>query len=134
MTHGYRIDAQRRWTNRNLIHQPDPRRWRRLGATIAAVAVAFAPTLVYLWQQNECLRLSYRVSAQRQRHEQLVETQRRLRLAGAEHESLDAVEAWAVNERGLVPSGPDRIVVVRDLERSRTRSQPDDSGLLARSR
>jgi len=113
MTNAPRIEPERRWTNRDVIHQPDPRRLGRIGVVVAAVAAAFAPTLVYLWQQNECLRLSYRVSAQRERYEDLVEAERRLRLQGAEHESLDLVERWAVRERGLVRPQAEMLVIVR---------------------
>lgn len=113
MTNVPRIEPERRWANRHVIHQPDPRRLQRAGAVIAAVVAAFAPTLVYLWQQNECLRLSYRVAAQRERYEDLVETERRLRLQGTEHASLDAVERWAIRERGLVRPEAEAVVVVR---------------------
>jgi hypothetical protein len=127
MTHAYRIDPERRWENRQLIHEPDPRRWRRLALGMAVVAVAFAPTIAYLWQQNECLRVSYRISELRQRQDELIESQRRLRFEGAARESLEDVESWARDERGLVFAGPDRAVVVSPEAGPR-------SALLARGR
>jgi hypothetical protein len=127
MTGVPRIENPRGWTNRSLVHQPDPHRWRRLGLTALALTVALVPTLVYLWQQNECLRLYYRIAAMRERHDELVETERRLRFEAAAHESLDAIEGWALRERGLVRSAPESVVVVGD-RRSRS------SDLLARGR
>ena len=105
--------VHRRWVNRAVAREVDRDRARWLRGVFVAMLLAAAPFAAYLLEQNECLRLSYEAGALRQRHEQLLERERRLRMERAARESLEKIEAWAVRQRGLVHPSPEQVVVVR---------------------
>ncbi len=75
--------------------------------------MAMLPFAFWLLEQNEHAWLSYRTSELRQEYEQLVEEARRLRQVRTTHESLDEIESWAVERRGLVRPRAEQIVIVR---------------------
>jgi cell division protein FtsL len=105
--------VHRRWVNRSVAREVDRDRARWLRGVFVAMLLAAAPFAAYLLEQNECLRLSYEASALRQRREQLLEQERRLRMERATRESLEKIEAWALRQRGLVHPSPEHVVVVR---------------------
>ena len=105
--------SHRRWTNRSVAREVDRERARRLWSLILSLLLAAAPIAAYLLEQNECLRLSYETSALRAEQEQLVETERRLRMRRASLESLETIEAWAMTEGRLTHPDPRQVIVIR---------------------
>jgi len=104
--------AHRRWVNRAVTREVDHDRARWLWGVFVAMLLAAAPFAAYLLEQNECLRLSYQASAARERREELLEQERRLRMERASRESLEKIEAWALQRRGLVHPSPSQVKVV----------------------
>jgi hypothetical protein len=105
--------VHRRWVNCAVAREVDRERARWLWGVFIALFLAAAPFAAYLLEQNECLRLSYEASALRQRREELLEQERRLRMERAKRESFEKIEAWAVRQQGLVHPEPEQVVVVR---------------------
>lgn len=116
--HEYVAPTYRRWTNRDVAREVDRDRVRWLCVLFVVMILAAAPFAAYLLEQNECLRLSYEASALRQKREELMERERRLRMERAALESLSRIESWAAGQRGLVHPSPEQVVVV---ERPSTR-------------
>ena len=106
----------RRWSNREVVREPDPRRWRAAARAVAALALAFGPLAAYLVVQNEHVEASYELEQLRTEHERLVKEEQQLRIERARLERLTEIETWAVQERGLEQPAAERIVVVRDDE------------------
>jgi cell division protein FtsL len=104
--------AQQRWRNRAVLREIDDRRVRRLGRVVLAMAVAAAPTAVYLVQQNESLEIRYEVNELRARRELLLKQERRLSLEQARLESLTSIESWAKSKHGMIQPGAESVVVV----------------------
>ena len=65
---------------------------------------------------NDCLEVSYSVSAFQAENERLVKEEQLLKVQRAALSSLPRIEAWAVDE-GLVKPRPDRRLVVRRTTR-----------------
>jgi hypothetical protein len=107
------VHPQRRWRNQPVDREVDRRGARWLWGALLGVALAALPAVVYLVLQNECLRLSYELSAARSELDRLVEAERRLRVQRASLESLAEVEAWALEENGMIAPAPGQVVVVR---------------------
>jgi cell division protein FtsL len=76
------------------------------------MVVAVIPAGAYLFHQNECLELSYRVNALAREHQRLLEDERRLRVERARLESLERIERWARREHGLIRPDDDDVLVV----------------------
>jgi len=104
--------AGRRWRNRPLIREQDSHRVRGSWLTLAGILVAIAPAGTFLLCSNECLEISYAVSAHQREYDQLVKEEQSLKVERATLSSLPRIEAWAVAE-GLVKPQPDRRLVVR---------------------
>ncbi len=109
---GVVVPTHRRWVNRAIAREVDSERARWLWGLFFAMVLAAAPFAAYLLEQNECLRLSYETSALRAEHDRLLEEQRRLRMRRAELESLEAIEAWALDQQGLTRPSPGQVVVI----------------------
>ena len=103
---------QPRWRNRAVLREIDDRRVRRLGRIVLAMAVAAAPTAVYLVQQNESLEIRYEVNDLRAQRESLLKKERRLTLERARLESLTSIESWAKRKHGMIQPGPGSVVVI----------------------
>jgi cell division protein FtsL len=95
-------ETRHRWRNRT----------RRLWRTVLAIAVAAAPTAVYLVQQNESLKIRYEVNNLHAERERLLREERRLSLEQARLESLARIETWARRDYGLIQPGDGSVVVV----------------------
>jgi len=106
--------SHRRWANRAVAREVDHDRVRWLWGVFVAMLLAAAPFAAYMFEQNECLRLSYRASGLRQERDELMEHERRLRMERASHESLERIEAWALEKHGLVRPAPEQIRIVSD--------------------
>ena len=104
--------GHRRWTNQTIAREVDRDRARWIWGLFVALLLAAAPFAAYMLEQNECLRLSYKASALKQRREELIEQERRLRMRRAARESLAGIESWAVEQQGLVHPSPEQVVVV----------------------
>lgn len=107
------LSSSRRWRNRSLVRETDEHRLRSLWRTLLGVVIAIAPTAVYLVQQNECVKISYEVSALEEAHEFLVKEEQKLTADRTELESLTEIERWAARERGLHQPTSGEVVVVR---------------------
>jgi hypothetical protein len=108
----YSAPGHRRWSNRAVAREVDHDRARWLWGVCAALLLAAAPFAAYLLEQNESVKLSYEASALRQRLEQLLEQERRLRMQRAALESLERIETWALRRRGLVHPSLEQVIVV----------------------
>jgi cell division protein FtsL len=104
--------ARRGWSNQPVVREPDPQRARALWRVLGILAIALSPAVVCIVQQNECLRVLYRINTLRAEHDSLREEERRLRVDRARLESFARIEAWAVRERGLVRPDPARVIVL----------------------
>jgi cell division protein FtsL len=102
----------RRWANQPVAREVDRDRAQWIWGLFLALLLAAAPFAVYMLEQNECLRLSYKVSALEQERERLIEIERRLRMERAARQRLATIEAWALERRGLVHPTRDQVVVV----------------------
>ena len=105
--------GMRQWVNRAVAQEVDQDRARWLWGLFVAMLLGVAPFAAYLLEKNECLRLSYEVSALRQVNDELIEQQRRLRMRRSDLESLPEIETWAMQRHGLVRPLPQQLVVVR---------------------
>ena len=102
----------RRWANQPVAREVDRDRAQWIWGLFLALLLAAAPFAVYMLEQNECLRLSYKASALKQKREQLIETERRLRMQRARRERLATIETWAVERQGLIHPSPEQVIVV----------------------
>ena len=103
----------RRWRNQPLVLERDKRHIRGLWLGFLAFVVAIIPASFYLYQQNECLKLSIKAEELRSEKIHLEEVDRRLRLERARLGALPGIEDWAVAKRGLVRPASEQMVVVR---------------------
>lgn len=105
----------RRWRNQPLVLERDKRYIRVLWLASLALALAIVPASFYLYQQNECLKLSIRADELRSEQTRLDELDRRLRLERARLGALPGIEGWALAKRGLVRPASAQMVVVRQV-------------------
>jgi cell division protein FtsL len=106
----------RRWRNQPLVLERDKRYIRVLWLAFLALALAIVPASFYLYQQNECLKLSIRADELRSEQSRLDELDRRLRLEQARLGALPGIEGWALGKRGLVRPASGQMVVVRQVD------------------
>lgn len=102
----------RRWVNRSVTGEVDRHRLRWIWGLMAAVALAASPFAGHVLEKNECVSLSYELNRLRDQQEQLTEAERRLRMRLTADESLDAVEAWVVEQGEMVRPLARQIVVL----------------------
>lgn len=103
---------QRRWSNRHVHREHDPRRSRWLRGLVIGVALAVTPFAVYIHQQNRCVKLTYELDELRTERNRLLVERRRLLARRAMLESPAAVEPWAQQELGLVRPQVEQLIVV----------------------
>ena len=108
------IEGDRRWENRPIEREQDRGGARSLRSVVLGLVIAFSPAAAYLFQQNECLELTYSVDGLRREQDRLAELERRLSLRKADLESLDQIERWALRQHGLAPPATDQVVVLDD--------------------
>ena len=125
----------RRWRNQPLVLERDKRHIRGLWLGFLAFVVAIIPASFYLYQQNECLKLSIKAEKLRSENSQLEELDRRLRLERARLGALPGIEDWAVAKRGLVRPASEQMTVVRQMalvEEDLLARTPDQESTAAR--
>jgi len=106
------VDSARGWRNRTLVRELDDQGARSLWRVLGGLAIALSPVVACVVEQNECLRVTYELNALRVEHDALGKEEQRLRVERARLESFARVEAWAVEERGLTPPDPRRVLVL----------------------
>ncbi len=106
----------RRWRNRPLVREQDSHRVRGSWRILLGILAAIAPAGMFLLCSNDCLKVSYSVSAHQHEYEQLLKEEQLLKVERATLSSLPRIEAWAVDE-GLVKPQPDQRLVVRRTTR-----------------
>jgi hypothetical protein len=102
-----------RWRNQPIEREPDVLRTRALWRALLAIVIAMAPAGIYLYQQNECLKLTYGVSSMREEQRELADQERRLTGRHASLESLQTIEEWATGQGLNRPPAVD-VVVLQD--------------------
>ena len=122
------MSPDRRWANREVSRETDQHQARGLWLRSLLLIAALLPGGVWLWQQSRCVQLTYEVQRMRERHDELLEQERRLLAERESAGSLDRIERWAQRRRSLVRPDEGRIVVLRPAA-----GQPTED-LLARSR
>ena len=125
----------RRWRNQPLVLERDKRHIRGLWLGFLAFVVAIIPASFYLYQQNECLKLSIKAEELHSEKIQLEEMDRRLKLERARLGALPRIEDWAVAKRGLVRPASGQMVVVRQttlVEEDLLARTPDQESTAAR--
>jgi hypothetical protein len=110
--HGAVPSVVRGWSNRPIYRERDGRGLWRSGALVLVLALVTLPGGFYLLEQNDCLELTYEISALRAEQDRLEEAERRLRATRATLESLATIERWAADEQTLVHPSPAEVVVV----------------------
>ena len=106
------VFGHKRIDNSRLVRQRDPGYVREWAGLLAGAAFCLSVVLVCAWQQFEYVQTGYRLEELRERHEQVLEWNRALRL---EHASLTdpmRIDAWARNRLGLQNPGADQFLQV----------------------
>lgn len=104
--------GDRRWRNRDLVRERDRHRTRGWWSWILGLVLAVLPAALYLVEQGRCTQLAYRSDALRTELEELVETERRLRVERARLETLSAIEEWAQKRHGMLRPEAEQVVIV----------------------
>jgi cell division protein FtsL len=102
----------RGWRNRPLVRELDDRGARSLWRVLGGLAIALSPAVACVVEQNECLRVSYELSAVRAEQEALRKEEQRLRVEQARLESYASIESWALEERGLAVPAARQVLVL----------------------
>ena len=106
----------RRWQNRPLVRERDAQRARWMWGMLALLIVAFLPTGLYLFEQNNCLQLSYEMETIEEQRQTLAEAQRRLEVRYADVASMQRIERWATEQRLARPASEQILVVPYNVE------------------
>jgi hypothetical protein len=112
--HRHVAPARRRWANQTVTREVDRHRARSMWGVLCAVLLGTTPFAVYLFEGNECLKLSQQSSELRMERERLAEHERRLRMQLATLSSLERIERWALEQDGLLQPAVDRTIVVAE--------------------
>ena len=81
--------------NSRLVKVSDPRRAHEMRMFAAALTVLFALVMGYAWQHFSAIEYGYRIEAMKAEHDQLVETNRALRLEQASLRDPERIDALA---------------------------------------
>ena len=109
--------------NHKLVMELDRGRARELLLAVTLSALMLAPLLLYVWQSVDWFQTGYRIEQLKSRRDHLVEVNHQLRLEKTSLESLERVEAIAVDQLGL-KQPPSGTVVLVDVTRLRPRPRP----------
>src|SRR5581483_5437077 len=69
--------------NSRLVKVVDPQRAREIRVFMAAVCVLFVFAMIYTWQHFSSIEYGYRIEAEKQKHEVLIEKNHELQLQEA---------------------------------------------------
>jgi len=108
----------RRWQNRPLVRERDAQRARWMWGMLALLIAALAPMGIYLFEQNNCLQLSYEMETIEEQRQTLTEAQRRLEVRYADVASMKRIERWAAKQRLTRPASEQIVVVPYGVELS----------------
>ena len=81
--------------NSRLVKVSDPRRAREMAMFAASLAVLFVLVMLYAWQHFSAIEYGYRIEALKSQREQLVETNRALRLEQASLRDPERIDTLA---------------------------------------
>lgn len=101
------------WRNQPLVLEPDERQTRSLGHSMAVLALAFVPALVYVVETGKSNQVAYQATTAQVEYEALAKVERELAAERARLESLREIEVWAMEQRGLCRPAPEEVEVVR---------------------
>ena len=81
--------------NSRLVKVTDPRRAREMAMFAASLAVLFVFVMMYAWQHFSAIEYGYRIEAAKSQREQLLETNRALRLEQASLRDPERIDTLA---------------------------------------
>lgn len=87
--------ATRRWKNVDLRLERDPRRNVKLVLMLLAIAVALAPLVTYVVQQNRYVKTQYQIQEAQDEFDRLVEEENRYLIEKARMQNFQRVESAA---------------------------------------
>jgi cell division protein FtsL len=102
----------RRWKNVDLRLETDPRRNVKLVMVLLAIAVALAPLVTYVVQQNRYTKTRYQIQEAQNEFDRLVEEEGRFLVEKASMQNFQRVER-AAPRIGLRQTEPDKVVWAR---------------------
>lgn len=102
----------RRWKNVDLSLETDPRRNVKLVMVLLAIAVALAPLVMYVVQQNRYTKTRYQIQEAQNEFDRLVEEEGRFLIEKASMQNFQRVER-AAPRIGLRQTEPDKVVWAR---------------------
>lgn len=102
----------RRWKNVDLRLETDPRRNVKLVMVLLAIAVALAPLVMYVVQQNRYTKTRYQIQEAQNEFDRLVEEEGRFLIEKASMQNFQRVER-AAPRIGLRQTEPDKVVWAR---------------------
>lgn len=119
--------------NSRLVRVADPRERRLQTGLVVMALLLVAGTLLALYPRCALMRTGYRIEELKKEREQLLETNRRLRLEDATLRDPQRIDFIARNQLGLVPAAPGQVVSLNTLSTESApvlaRVQSPDSGL-----
>jgi cell division protein FtsL len=98
--------------NSRVVRSVDPRSNRDLWSLLLLVAALVAALALYAWPHYEIRQTGRAAQRMQREREQLLESNRKLRLEKAALEDLRRVEAIATRDLKLRPPAPQRLIVV----------------------
>ncbi len=99
----------KRLDNSRLVKAADPQRVREMRSFAAAMALLFALVMVYGWQHFSAIEYGYRVEAEKQQVDLLMEQNRELQLTEAQLGAPGRIDKMA-KELGLDAPKPGQVV------------------------
>jgi cell division protein FtsL len=71
-----------------------------------------AELLFYTWSRVQCIRIGYEISAEAEKHENLMALQRNLKIELAHLKSPERIARIAKEELGLIMPGPEQLILL----------------------
>ncbi len=88
-----------------------PRR-RTTALWIFIMAIFISEMLVYTWSRLQCIQVGYEISAEEERHTELISIQKNLRIELARLKSPERIAIIAKERLGLFPPSPEQIISI----------------------
>jgi cell division protein FtsL len=102
--------------NSRLVKVSDPRRAHEMRMFAISLAVLFVLVMGYAWQHFSAIEYGYRIEAAKAQHDQLVETNRALRLEQASLRDPERIDALA-RQMGLQTPQAGQVIRMNPDER-----------------
>lgn len=103
--------------NSRVVRVSDPRRRREIRVFSATMAVLFLLVLFYAWQHFSAVQYGYKIEAQKEQHDQLVEQNRTLKLEEAGLRDPERIDTLA-RKMGLQSPQPGQVVQLENQDSS----------------